>query len=45
MATSTPAPAAFGPLTLLARAASTALPVSLLLLVQRLGIAAVFFMS
>ena len=45
MATSAAAPAWRAPLDLLARLAHKTLPLDLLLLVQRLGIAAVFFMS
>lgn len=45
MATQAPAPAWRMPLDLLAKKAEQLLPLSLMLLVQRLGIAAVFFMS
>jgi putative oxidoreductase len=45
MATSAAAPAWRAPFDLLARVAHKTLPLDLLLLVQRLGIAAVFFMS
>lgn len=45
MATQVPAPAWRAPFDLLARMGEQLLPLSLLLLVQRLGIAAVFFMS
>jgi putative oxidoreductase len=45
MATKTSAPFWHAPFDLVASAARTLLPLSLLLLVQRLGIAAVFFMS
>ncbi len=45
MATSAAAPAWRAPFDLLARTAHKLLPLDLLLLVQRLGIAAVFFMS
>src|SRR3712207_182907 len=45
MATQTAAPAWRAPFDLFASAASSLLPVSALLLVQRLGIAAVFLMS
>jgi len=45
MATSAAAPAWRAPFDLLARLAHKTLPLDLLLLVQRLGIAAVFFMS
>jgi putative oxidoreductase len=45
MATKTAAPLWRAPFELFARSAETAFPLSLLLLVQRLGIAAVFFQS
>jgi putative oxidoreductase len=45
MATQTATPARRGPFDLFANAAASVLPLSVLLLVQRLGIAAVFFMS